>query len=153
MNITSKLAVLAVCCAGAIGMTQPAKADSFSIGYHGGGWGGWHHSGYSVSLGVGGPYYGGGYYYGGPVYYNGPRCFYDYYGYYHCRPYGYGGYYGPAWGVSYYGGWGHPYRGGWYGHGWYGNGGWHGNHGWKGNHGGHGWSNVGQHAAGNLTHH
>jgi hypothetical protein len=132
INIKSGLAVLAVCCAATIGLTQPAKADSFGIGYHGGGHG-WHHSGYSVSLGVGPAYYGGGYY--APAYYSNAGCYYDYYGYYNCRPYypGYygGPYYGPvvSYGVGFYGGYRGGYRGG---------GGWHGGNGhWNGNGGTH----------------
>jgi hypothetical protein len=167
MNIKSGLAVLAVCCAGALGIAQPAKADSFSVGYHNG-YHGWHHGGYSVSFGAGPAYYGGGYY-GGPAYYAGSRCFYDYNGYYHCSPsypgyYG-GGYYGPSFGVSYYGGgWGHPWygggRGGWHGGwggGWHGgNGHWHGGEGgWHGGGDGHGHvgGNSGGQGGGNHWHH
>jgi len=58
---------------------------------------------YSVSIGT--PAYYGDYYYA-PAYT--PRCYYDYYGYYRCRPYyAYGGpyYYGPAISFGYYRGW------------------------------------------------
>lgn len=129
MNITSKLAALVVCCAGAVALAQPARADGFSIGYHSGGWGGWHRSGYSVSVGVGSGGYGGGYY-AGPVYYPRPACYYDYYGYYRCPVY-YGGYRGPVLRVGYWGGWRGGWYGGWRGGGWY-RGGWHGGHGWGG---------------------
>jgi len=66
---------------------------------------------YSVSIGTP-AYYGD---YCAPAYT--PRCYYDYYGYYRCRPYYayYGGpyYYGPAISFGYYRGW---Y--GWRGHDW-----------------------------------
>lgn len=138
MNITRILSTLALCGGLALGMAQPAQADGFRIGYHHG-WGGWHRSGYSVSVGLGGPVYGGYYggYYGGgyyaaPAYYDPPqRCYYDYYGVYRCRapyygPAYYSGYYGPAVSIGYYRGWG----GRWYGGHWYRGGGWHGGH-WR----------------------
>jgi hypothetical protein len=116
-----KQAVLVACCAASVGAMPIAHADSFGIGYHSG----WHgHSGYAVSIGAGPAYYGG--YYAAP-YYPYRRCYYDYYGYYHCGPnyasayyYGGGPYYGPAVSLGYYRGWGHG--AGWRGGGWHGGG-------------------------------
>lgn len=86
-----------------------------------------------VSIGIGGPVYGG--------YYGPPACQYGYYSYYPytCAPYGY---YGPQWfnggvfigaGPWYgrgWGGWGDGREGGWRGReGWGGDEGWHGDHG------------------------
>jgi hypothetical protein len=87
-----KQAALAVCCAASVGAMPVAHADGFAL-----------------SVGTGPAYYGG--------YYN-PyrRCFYDYYGYYRCRPYYagpayYGGpYYSPGVSIGYYGGGNYRWR-------------------------------------------
>ena len=110
-----KLTTLAVCCAFGFGMVSAAKADGFSIGYHSGGhWGGQGHGHYSVSVGVGSPYYGGYYaprhrYYAPRSYYNAPS-----YSYYEPAPYysdfnNDDGYYAPSYNSSYYRGYGHDY--------------------------------------------
>jgi hypothetical protein len=73
-----KQAALAVCLAvGGLGVMPLAHADSFGISYS-----------------------------NAPYYAPAPRrCWYDYYGYYHCRPYyNYGYYNGPYYGGPYYGG-------------------------------------------------
>jgi hypothetical protein len=155
MNSKLGLALLAIGCAAAVGLSQPARADSFSLGYSSG----WHHhhSGYNVSIGLGSPYYGGGYYaprYYAPAYRPVRSCYYDDIGEYICqRPYAYaypgygygygygGGYYAPSFGISYYNGWG-GWRGG---NGWSGRGGrdWdHDGDGWRGHRGNH-WDRPG----------
>jgi hypothetical protein len=140
MNTKLALALLSVGCAAAMSLAQPAKADSFAVGYHSG----WHHhGGYSVAVGVGPGYYGGGYYAPGPAYYRGsPYCYANGY-YYQCPAYpayyAYPGYYGPSISLGYYGG-GYG-RGGW----------WDGGHHWHDG-GGH-WNGGGGHWGGGNWHH
>ena len=115
-----KLAAVALCCAAGVGATQFAHAQRFGVGYSG-----WHHhSGYNVSIGLGGGYYGGyyapryyvprPYYYSyapapcyAPYYYNGYACVPAYYA---APAYYDNGYYGPSVSIGYsnygYGGYG-----------------------------------------------
>ena len=91
-----KLTVLAAVCAVGLGMTQFARADGISIGYHGG-WYGHGHSRYSVSIGLGSGYYGGGYYYAPRHYAPRPVYYYPRDPYYYDDSYYYDDYY-PSYG-------------------------------------------------------
>ncbi len=117
-----KVTALAALCAAGLGMPHSANAGGF-FGYSG------HdgHNRYSVSIGLGGPYYGGGYY-RPRAYYYAPRRYYSYayapsyYDYSYAPAYypGYDAYYNGAYGGGYYGGgvsYGISY-GGSYGRGW-----------------------------------